>query len=95
VAHCADHNDEAFTKVDGQGVFTVDGLVVTVDGPNVSFTDEAGDPIVVDFCVKAADGNSGVVTGSSFTVNWLNNGGQTPDISYVVVYVGGGGIGDS
>jgi hypothetical protein len=38
------------------------------------------------FCVKASTGNSGLQTGSSYTVEWTNNGGQTPDISYVVVY---------
>lgn len=38
------------------------------------------------FCVKAALNNSGIVTGTSFTVNWLNEGGQVPDISYAVFY---------
>lgn len=90
VSHCDGHNDGTVTKVEGQGVFDVGGLVVTVDGPTVTFTDGAGTTVDVSFCVKAALGNSGVVVGSSFTVNWLNNGGQTPDISYVVVYGDGG-----
>jgi hypothetical protein len=45
----------------------------------------------MQFCVKAGTDNSGLETGSSFTVDWLNNGGQTPDISYVVVYGSGEG----
>ncbi len=86
VSHCSGHNDPTFTKAEGQGAFDVDGIVVTVAGPTVSFADELGNPIVVEFCVKAALGNSGAQVGSSFTVDWLNNGGQVPDISYTVVY---------
>jgi hypothetical protein len=93
-SHCDGHSDEGVTKVEGQGTFDLGGLVVTVDGPTVTFTDGAGNPVVVSFCVKAAVGNSGVRVGSSFTVDWLNGGGQTPDISYVVVYEGDGGGGD-
>ena len=86
VAHCSGHNDPAFTKVEGQGVFDVDGIVVTVAGPTVTFTDAFGNPVDVDFCVKAALGNSGDQSGSSFTVDWTNNGGQIPDMSYTVVH---------
>ncbi|MGQ0668470.1 MAG: hypothetical protein ACT4PO_02155 [Actinomycetota bacterium] len=93
VSHCDGHNDASVTKVEGQGVFDIGGLVVTVDGPTVTFTDGAGNPVDVLFCVKAALGNSGLEFGSSFTVDLPNDGGQIPDISYVVVYgdTGGGG----
>jgi hypothetical protein len=91
VAHCEGHNDGSATKVEGQGVFFVGDVVVSVDGPSVSFTDAAGNPVVMQFCVKAGTDNSGLETGSSFTVDWLNDGGQTPDISYVVVYGSGEG----
>lgn len=49
------------------------------------------------FCVKAGTGNSGLVVsdGSTWTVDWLNNGGETPAISYYIVYeAGDGGGGD-
>jgi hypothetical protein len=85
-AHCAGHNDASFDKLEGQGTFTIHGVVVTVDGDTVSFEDELGNPVEVVFCVKAGTGESGELTGSSFSVSWLNGGGQTPDISYVVVY---------
>lgn len=84
--HCFAHDDPAFTKVEGQGTFVIDGVVVTVSGPTVSFADEYGNPVTLEFCVKASGGNSDTVTGSSYTVDWTNRGGQTPDISYVVVY---------
>ncbi|HEX6330330.1 MAG TPA: hypothetical protein VF129_03460 [Actinomycetota bacterium] len=50
------------------------------------FTDVVGDPVEVDFCVKAAGSNSGVQTGSSFAVDWVNGGEQIPDNSYVVLF---------
>lgn len=87
--HCVGNGDESFTKVEGQGVFEVDGIVVTVDGSTVTFTDADGNPVVVDLCVKAAGSNSGIVTGSSFTVDWTNEGGNVPDISYVVLFGSG------
>ncbi len=72
------------------GSFDVDGTMVwyEISGPDVSFfADEAmTEPLEVTFCVKAATNNSGELTGSGFHVNWLNNGDQTPDISYLVVY---------
>lgn len=82
-AHCEGHT--VSPKVEGEGTFNVDGVVVTVDGPTVTFTDAYGDPVVVDYCIKASTG-VGSGTGSQATVWWLNNGGQKPDISYVVVY---------
>ena len=82
-AHCDGHT--VSPKVEGEGIFDVDGIVVTVDGPTVTFTDAYGDPVVVDYCIKAGT-EVGSGTGSEATVWWLNGGGQTPDISYVVVY---------
>ena len=43
------------------------------------------------FCVKASTGNSGVITADGVKtvqdyVTWLNSGGQTPGVSYFVVY---------
>jgi len=72
----------------GSGFFDIDGTIVNfdIDGPTVTFTDSEGDPLVVIFCVKAANLASGELTGSEFTVDWLNTGGQTPNISYIVVY---------
>jgi len=57
-----------------------EGLVITINGASVTFNRS------VDFCVKASNSNSGKITGDSYTVTFENNGGQTPDISYVVVY---------
>jgi hypothetical protein len=82
--HCAGH--ETADKVEGEGTFVVGDVTITVDGPTVYFTDAVGNPVVVEFCVKAAGSNSGVQTGSSFTVDWVNKGGNTPDISYVVLF---------
>jgi len=66
------------TEFKTSGVY--EGVTVTIDGKTVTFSQE------VEFCVKAADGNSGVLTGASYTVDFLNNGNQFPDISHVVVY---------
>jgi hypothetical protein len=49
-------------------------------------------PAGTQFCVKAATNNSGVLVADGETnllgyVTWLNNGGQTPDVSYYVIYV--------
>jgi hypothetical protein len=45
-------------------------------------------PAGTQFCVKAGTGASGILTsdGSPYTVTWTTNGGQTPNISYYVVY---------
>ena len=61
---------------------------VVVDGKTVTFTDAAtGEPFNVDsFCVKAGNTNSGPQSGSSYTVNFDNQGGQFPDISNLVIY---------
>jgi hypothetical protein len=45
-------------------------------------------PAGTQFCVKAGTQASGILVsnGSPYTVTWLNGGGQTPGISYYVVY---------
>jgi hypothetical protein len=45
-------------------------------------------PAGTQFCVKAGTQASGILTsdGSPYTVTWTNGGGQTPGISYYVVY---------
>ena len=45
-------------------------------------------PAGTRFCVKAGTKASGILTsdGSPYTVTWMNGGGQTPNISYYVVY---------
>lgn len=81
---------EGGVKVQDQGASTidVDGTMVTatISDESVSFTDGDGRPIDVTFCVKASDDNSGTHTGSSWTVQLENDGGQTPAISHVVIY---------
>jgi hypothetical protein len=96
--HCPGEPGGNEFKAEGQGstTFVIDGqeVNVNVSGDTVTFTDENGDPISVSFCIKAGEGSSGVLTGSSGSVTWDNGGGQTPAISYVVVFdVGGGGGG--
>jgi hypothetical protein len=92
--HCPDHEGHP-GKVQASGdpaaadqTIVVDGqdVQVVIEGKTVEFFDENGDPIVVEFCIKAADLAGGKETGSSGTVDWVNHGGQIPDISYVVVY---------
>ena len=45
-------------------------------------------PAGTEFCVKAGTQASGILVsdGSPYTVTWKTNGGQTPGISYYVVY---------
>ena len=45
-------------------------------------------PAGTQFCVKAGTQASGILVsdGSPYTVTWTNGGGQTPGISYYVVY---------
>jgi hypothetical protein len=95
--HCPDHED---LEADGQKVtasgdpasadetITVDGIEVQVviDGEHVSFFDSDGDPIDVEFCIKAGNAAGGILTGSGGSVIWSANGEGSPDISYVVVY---------
>lgn len=76
-----------------EGDFTIDGVdvfyVVSADGETISFyaDEDHTQPIAVEFCVKGgSDANSGVLTGSTYTVDFLNSGGQTPAISNFVVY---------
>lgn len=78
--HCPDHNSASVIKIEGEGTFVVDGVTAVVSGATVTFNSD------VEFCVKASTQNSGVLIGTDFTVNWLTRGGQTPGISYVVIY---------
>jgi len=75
------------------GQFTIDGTTVyyavTNDGHTISFFSdvERTEPIAVELCVKGGSvENSGVVTASTYTVDFDNSGGQTPQISNFVVY---------
>lgn len=71
--HCPEHNNPVHTKVE----YPSEPEVTTVTFP-------AG----TQFCVKAATSTSGIITsdGNPWTVNWTNRGGNTPGISYHVVY---------
>lgn len=81
---------EGGVKVQGQGPSTIDvdgtRVTATISDETVSFTDGDGKPIDVTFCVKSSDDNSSTQTGSSWTVQLENDGGQTPAISHVVLY---------
>jgi len=72
VSHCPD----------GWTVKYQEPWTINVKGATVEFANPK------TFCVKAGTKNSGIITGKKFTVNWTNNGGQVPDISYVVIYDG-------
>jgi hypothetical protein len=77
-------------SVNPPGGTTAGGVVVTISGASVTFSEE------VSFCVKASNENSGILVGTSFTVNWdadgnPNNGVQIPNVSHVVVYGTTGG----
>lgn len=91
--HCPDHRDNP--KVEAQGdpaqadeTITVDGqeVRVVIDGSEVEFFDENDQPLTVEFCIKAGDDHGGIEEGHRGEVTWTSSGGQTPDISYVVVY---------
>jgi hypothetical protein len=77
-------------SVNPPGGTTAGGVVVTISGASVTFSEE------VSFCVKASNENSGILVGTAFTVNWdadgnPNNGVQIPNVSHVVVYGTTGG----
>ena len=76
--HCPDHTT-AF-KFEGAGTGEWQGVTFTVAGATVSFGANA------EFCVKAANDNSDKISGISFMVNWENDGGEIPDISYIIIY---------
>lgn len=94
--HCDSHDAEGVVKIEegtdpAAGWFELDGTTVhyVLDDDSVSFFDGDGadkQPLDVEFCVKASNTQSGPLTGSSHTVTLENNGGQTPAISYFVVY---------
>lgn len=77
--HCPDHEGNP-------------GKVEVGDNFGSSLTLPAG----TVFCVKAGTGASGIVVsdGSTWTVDWLNDGGQTPAISYYIIYDEGSGGGE-
>ena len=84
---------DASTSAGEEGSFAIDGTtvhyVVSADGKTISFFADAAhtDPIEVEFCVKGGSAeNSGVQTGSTYTVDFENGGGQNPAISNFVVY---------
>ncbi len=94
--HCPDHEGHP-NKVENPDSGSVHN--VTVDNTTVwlhfsddlesveFFADENGTiPIAVEFCIKAGDKAGGKETGIEGHVSWENNGGQTPGISYVIVY---------
>ena len=64
---------------EGEGTLP-QGLNININGKSVSFNMQA------EFCVKAGTGNSGVKSGTGYTVDFENNGGQNPNISYVAIY---------
>ena len=75
------------------GSFTIDGTTVyysvSEDGKTISFfsDEEMETPLAVEFCVKGGSAeNSGVITASVYTVDFVNSGGQNPAISNFVVY---------
>ncbi len=67
----------------GSGTQVVNG--VTISWSENTVTVSGG---TVTFCVKASTGQSGykTLTNDSWTIDWTNNGGQIPAISYLVVY---------
>lgn len=79
--HCPDHEVtlkiEVGTSPSSGSMYELDYVI---DGPTVTFEQ------VVTFCVKAGPYAGEKITGTTFTVDWLNKGDQTPNISYVVVY---------
>lgn len=88
-----DFADES-TSPNETGSFVIDEVTVyyavSEDGKTISFFSDADrtQPLVVEFCVKGGSAaNSGVKTTlSTYTVDFLNDGGQTPQISNFVVY---------
>ena len=87
--HCPDHTTSYKYSAGGTTTATIGGVpvTITVTGGSVSFTDAEGDPVVVTYCLKGGTDNTGKQTGSSGTTDAIpNNGGNAPDISYVVVY---------
>ena len=69
----------------GSGSQTIDGVTITWGGTSVTVSGGSA-----TLCVKAADGNSGIITlndGESYDTSAIpNNGGQAPAISHIVVY---------
>lgn len=94
--HCPDHQGHP-NKVDNPGAnsthnVTVDNVTVwlsfneTLHSVEFFADENLTVPIAVEFCIKAGDRAGGKETGIEGHVSWKNQGGQTPEISYVVVY---------
>jgi hypothetical protein len=62
-------------------------VTVTVDGKTVTFSSDDHELEDVEFCIKGGPNNTGPLSGLTGNTDTIpNRGGQTPDISYVVVY---------
>ena len=57
-----------------------EGFTYYIDGPTVTFSQP------VNICVKAGDNYEMIFGVTEYTVDWTNPGGQTPDISHIVIY---------
>lgn len=55
------------------------GFTYDIDGATVTFSQP------VDICVKAGNEYRMIYGVTKYTVEWLNDGGQTPDISHIVI----------
>jgi hypothetical protein len=62
-------------------------VTVTIDGKTVTFSSDDYELEDVEFCIKGGPNNTGPLSGLSGNTDTIpNRGGNTPDISYVVVY---------
>jgi hypothetical protein len=62
-------------------------VTVTIDGASVGFSAEGYVLESVDFCIKGGPKSTGPMSGlSGDTGSIANRGGNSPDVSYVVVY---------
>jgi hypothetical protein len=62
-------------------------VTVTIDGDTVTFSSDEYTLEDVEFCIKGGTNNTGPLSGLMGDTETIpNRGGQTPDISYVVVY---------
>jgi len=90
--HCPDYNTAPGKVEAGKlpATLTLDNAEIKIslgsDKKFVSFMNDANEPLSVEYCIKASEGASGKQTGTEGNVTWETNGGQTPEISYVIVY---------
>lgn len=62
-------------------------VTVTIDRKTVTFSSDDFELEDVEFCLKGGPNNTGPLSGLTGNTDTIpNRGGQTPDISYVVVY---------